>query len=53
VIAVVKERGRVPGSDEIVSQRFFQVWTLRDGKISTFREYKTRHEALEAAELTE
>ena len=53
VIAVVKERGRVPGSDEVVSQRFFQVWTLHDGKIKAFREYKTRGEALAAAELTE
>ena len=53
VIAVVKEQGRVPGSDEVVSQRFFQVWTLSDGKINTFREYKTRAEALAAAELTE
>jgi ketosteroid isomerase-like protein len=53
VIAVVKERGRVPGSGEVVSQRFFQVWTLHDGKIRIFREYKTRREALEAAELTQ
>ena len=49
VIAVVMERGRVPGSDELVSQRFFQVWTLLDGKIRAFREYKTQHEAQEAA----
>jgi ketosteroid isomerase-like protein len=51
VIAVVTERGRVPGSQEVISQRFFQVWTLVDGRISAFREYKTQHEANEAAGL--
>jgi ketosteroid isomerase-like protein len=53
VIAVVMERGRVPGSEEVVSQRFVQVWTLIDGKIRAFREYKTRREALAAAGLSE
>jgi ketosteroid isomerase-like protein len=43
------ERGRVPGSDEVISQRFFQVWTLLDGRIRAFREYKTQREAVEAA----
>jgi hypothetical protein len=47
------ERGRVPGSDEVVSERFFQVWTLVDGKITVFREYKTQREALEAAGTSE
>ena len=51
VIAVVMERGRVPGSEELVSQRFFQVWTLVDGKISAFCEYKTQREAHAAAGL--
>ena len=52
VVAVVMERGRVPGSSQVISQRFFQVWTLSDGKISAFREYKTQREALEAAGLS-
>jgi len=52
VIAVVMERGRVSGSDEVVSERFFQVWTLVDRKITAFREYKTQREALEAAGLS-
>jgi ketosteroid isomerase-like protein len=51
VVAVVMERGRVPGSDEVVSQRFFQVWTLLEGRITAFREYKSQPEALEAAGL--
>ena len=51
VIAVVKESGRVKGSESQVSERFFQVWTMRDDKIVAFREFKSRQEALEAAGL--
>jgi uncharacterized protein len=51
IIAVVKERGRVSGSDREVTERFFQVWTMRSGKVVAFREYKTRHDALEAVGL--
>jgi uncharacterized protein len=51
VVAVVMERGRIAGSDEDVTQRFFQVWTIRNGKIVAFHEYKTRREATEAAGL--
>jgi ketosteroid isomerase-like protein len=53
VIAVVNERGRLAGIEGEVSERFFQVWTLRDGKIVSFREYKTRREAVEAVGLSE
>ena len=53
VIAVVNERGRLAGIAGEVSERFFQVWTLRDGRIVSFREYKTRREALEAVGLSE
>ena len=49
----MKEWGRVKGSESEVSERFFQVWTMRDGKITRFREYKTKREALEAAGLSE
>jgi ketosteroid isomerase-like protein len=53
VIAVVKEWGRVKGSESEVSERFFQVWTMRDQKVVAFREYKSRREALDAAGLSE
>jgi ketosteroid isomerase-like protein len=49
VVAVVKLRGRHAGSQSEVSERFFQVWTIRDEKIVAFREFKTEHDALEAA----
>jgi ketosteroid isomerase-like protein len=51
IVAVVNERGRHSGSLSEVSERFFQVWTVSDGRIVTFREYKTKHDALEAAGL--
>jgi uncharacterized protein len=53
VIAVAKGRGRVSGSDREVSERFFQVWTVRAGKVVGFHEYKTRDEALKAAGLSQ
>jgi uncharacterized protein len=53
IVTLVNERGRLAGVEGEVSERFFQVWTLRDGKIIAFREYKTRREALEAVGLSE
>jgi ketosteroid isomerase-like protein len=53
VIAIVNMRGRHAGSRSEVSERFFQVWTVREGKINSFYEYKTRREALEAVGLSE
>jgi ketosteroid isomerase-like protein len=53
VVAVVKERGRVSGSDREVTERFFQVWTMRSGKVIAFREYKTRDEAFEAVGMSD
>ena len=53
VVAVVKLRGRHADSARELTERFFQVWTIRDGKIVGFHEYKTQREALEAAGLPE
>jgi ketosteroid isomerase-like protein len=51
VVAVVKMRGRHAGSRSEVTERFFQVWTISDGKIVGFHEYNARHDACEAAGL--
>ena len=51
VVAVVNERGRHAGSQSEVNERFFQIWTVSDGKIVAFHEYGTRHDAFEAAGL--
>jgi ketosteroid isomerase-like protein len=49
VLAVVQLTGRGAGSGMEVSQRFFQVYEVRDGKITGMIEYVTRAEALESA----
>jgi hypothetical protein len=46
-------RGRHAGSQSEVAERFFQIWSISEGKIVRFHEYRTRHEALKAAGLSE
>jgi ketosteroid isomerase-like protein len=53
VVVVVSMTGRGRGSDVPVEGRFVQVWTLRDGKAVSLRDYATKAEALEAAGLRE
>jgi ketosteroid isomerase-like protein len=44
-------RGRASGVE--VETRFYEVYTLRDGKVLRIDEYEHRAEALEAAGLSE
>jgi ketosteroid isomerase-like protein len=53
VVALVRGIGQMKGSDTEVDLRYAIVFTTRDGKIATGREYLTREEALEAAGLRE
>ena len=53
VLAVVHLTGRGAGSGMEVDQRFFQIYTVRSGKITRMVEFVTRDEALEAAGLRE
>ena len=53
VMAVVRMRGRHAGSQSEVAERFFQIWSISEGKIVRFREFRTRNEALEAVGLSE
>jgi ketosteroid isomerase-like protein len=53
VVAVVRYIGRMTGSDTQVEMTLAIVFTVRDGKIASGREYATRTEALEAAGLRE
>ena len=53
VVALVHAFGRMKDSDAEVDIRFAVVISIRDGKITTGREYFTREEALEAAGLSE
>jgi ketosteroid isomerase-like protein len=51
VVTSVRDGGRIRGSDAEVSNRFFHVWTLRDGKIVHLSIHTDRAMALEAARL--
>ena len=53
VFVLMEQFGRGTGSGAEVSQRFAQVWTFRDRKITRFRAFRNREEALEAAGLRE
>jgi ketosteroid isomerase-like protein len=53
VVVVVSMSGRGQGSGAPVEMTFAQLWSLRDGKAVSLRDYATRAEALEAVGLSE
>ena len=53
VVVVAHHKGRGRGSGINVDARFYEVYTLREGKVSRVDEYTERAEALEAAGLRE
>ena len=53
VVAAIRVHGRGRKSGVEISQRLFDVFELRDGKIVRVKEYLDRHQALEAAGLSE
>jgi ketosteroid isomerase-like protein len=53
VVAVERFGGRAKLSGVETDQTETEVFTIRDGKIAQGREYATRHDALEAAGLSE
>jgi ketosteroid isomerase-like protein len=53
VLVVAHHHGRGRKSGVMVDARYYEVYTLRDGKVSRVDEYSERDEALEAAGLSE
>ena len=53
VVAAIRVHGRGRKSGMEISQRLFDVFELRDGKIVRMKEYLAPHQALEAAGLSE
>jgi ketosteroid isomerase-like protein len=53
VLAVVHLTGRIAGSRMEIDQRFFQVYAVRNGKITRMVEFVRRAEALEAAGVSQ
>jgi len=51
VVDSVRDGGRMRGTDAEVWNRFFHVWTLRDGRIVRLSVHADRERALEAAGL--
>jgi ketosteroid isomerase-like protein len=52
VVDLVRDGGRMRGTDAEVRNRFFHVWTLRDGKIVRLSVHTDRSGALAAAGLS-
>ena len=53
VVVVAHHQGRGKASGVEVDTRFYEVYSLREGKVSRVDEYTERGEALEAAGLSE
>jgi ketosteroid isomerase-like protein len=53
VVVTVRLRGRGRGSGVEIDALFYDVYTLRDGKIVRMDQYSERSQALEAVELGE
>lgn len=52
VVAYVRDRGRIKGSDTEIDTRFIHVWTLTEGKIIRWQLFSDEAQALEAAGLS-
>ena len=53
VVTEIRDGGRVKGSDAEVSNRYFNAWTFRDGKVVRLSSHTDRKRALEAAGLSD
>jgi ketosteroid isomerase-like protein len=53
VVNVVRDGGRMRGTDAEVWNRFFHAWSLRDGRIVRLSVHTDRNRSLEAAGLSE
>jgi len=51
VVIILHEHGRARGSGIEVEHVFAQLWQLRDGKVTRWRAFPTKEEALEAVGL--
>jgi ketosteroid isomerase-like protein len=53
VVAEVRDGGRLKGSDSEIWNRFFHVWTFRDGRIIRRSSHTDKDRALKAAGFSE
>ncbi|HWH44791.1 MAG TPA: nuclear transport factor 2 family protein [Thermoleophilaceae bacterium] len=52
VVAYVRDRGLIKGSDAEIDTRFVHLWTLKEGKIVRWEVFADEGQALEAAGLS-
>jgi ketosteroid isomerase-like protein len=53
VVVFVTQRAQPKGTSAVIEIKVGEVWTLRDGKVSTLETFPQREKALEAAGLSE
>jgi ketosteroid isomerase-like protein len=53
VVVFVTQRAQPKGTSAVIEIKVGDVWTLRDGKVSTLETFPQREKALEAAGLSE
>ena len=53
VLAFIRQRARGRQSDVPIDIHFFEVWTIRDGRVRRLEYFRHRVDALEAAGLSE
>jgi ketosteroid isomerase-like protein len=53
VVAVVRDGGRLKGSDETIFNHFTHVWTFRGDHVTRWKTFTDRRQALEAVGLRE
>jgi ketosteroid isomerase-like protein len=53
VVVFVTQRAQPKGTNAVIEIKVEDVWTLRDGKVSTLETFPQREKALEAAGLSE
>ena len=51
VVAVIQETARMRGTDVLLDRNLIYLWTVRDGRGTFVRVFRTKEEALEAAGL--
>lgn len=49
VVVVVRQHGRLKGSDSEVEEKAADVWSIRDGKATSYKAYSDLDEAMAAA----
>ena len=53
VVAIIRDGGRIRGSNREVTNRYFHAWAFRDGRVIRLSSHLDRDQALKAVGLEE